>query len=893
MNRALERGISERLDARDTVAPSRSESFNDVLACAGQSGADPDALARLFWLMNAHPRLLGHRRCLQNLPCFWQTPDFIDGARAWAGSWIDDLPAWSIAAQWAANISGSVLSKLADFAREPKDALHHVLMRHGINRHSIAGVLSIRHHADVDPSIPTHNLPRAAKHFRLLQWHLFTSHAEARHHRSTLDQYLQYDRPSEWPAWPRPAAEIGLAMRHMSYAEGDALLESLTFEPQLDLFVENLAGRKKELTDIFRERRERPQLAAILNYFEDFKLYFSGMPVQRRRGNGGGTGGARIGVPGYVHFAASPQVFFQPPESDSRDSDVPWRDATRVFIHPQGLTPDALGELEEVDIAPADDLQPVMDLFPIDGRPGGVHGLWTMRTTIEAAAQRFYWDKSQLTPNELAALLGTIDPIALKADHAEALATQTEAALLIRCMLTFGCKQEEARTVRSMWTSDFDALVATGGEVLTRVVLVCPNTGLCAGFALPAIHPRYRSPPSQTPSTIARPVTGCLRLPDVLGLGDALLERQRHADVEVGGAIFSQPADALEAEIRHCLMKVNERLDDQSRPRVTAIKISRKLPSVLSRAGLDDVGVALVCGDRQYESEARLHYTQHRQEALQKAYDKAIRRIHVESGRPIRTGNQFKQPDSPARVGARFIVEDESLRRFLSNLRLEIRKRPPSRRSSQHRYHRAFILYTWLMQSLLTTVRPSAHPERLLAQLLRHECHLGIERRILPIIEKDDQYQALARPAVILPRLQRQYHHALKHASETWRWRPPDVSFPCVSPAQSVFLDWDGDQPQPVAEIVSPKWLASQLIDFGLPVPANFARGFMRTWLLKDGCSEQIVDAFLGHSGIGKSSVSMTATFDYSAHFRELNERLDHMAKSLGLDPVASLLAGD
>ena len=893
MKRELELGSSETLDARDTVAPARSKSFNDVLACAAQSGVDHDALARLFWLMNAHPRLLGHRRCMQNLSSLWQTPEFIDGACAWAGSWINDLPAWSIAAQWAANISASVLATLADFAREPKDALHHVLMRHGISRHAVAGVLSIRHHADIDPSVPTHSLPRAARNFRLLQWHLFTSHAEARHHRSTLDQYLQYDRPSEWPAWPRPAAEMGLAMRHMSYAEGDALLESLTFQPQLDIFVKNLADRKEELTNIYRERSERPQLAAVLNYFEDFERYFSGKPTKRRRRSGPGTGGARSGVPGFIHFAASPQVFFQPPESDSRDSDVPWRDSTRVFIHSQGLTPDALGELEEVDIAPADDLQPVMDLFPIDGRLGGIHGLWTMRTTIEAAAQRFYWDRSQLTPAEITVLLETIDPTAPQIDHAEPSATQTDAALLIRCMLVFGCKQEDARTVRSMWTTDFGAHVASGGELQTRVVLASPETGLCAGFALPAIHPRYRSPPNEALATIARPATNYLMLPDVLGLGDALLNHQRNAEVGVGEAIFGQPAEAIEAEIRRYLIKVNERLDAQSRPRVSLIKISRKLPSVLSRAGLDDVGVAIVCCDRQYESEARLHYTQHRLAALTKAYNKAVRRIHVESGRPIQTGYQLKQSDNRDRVGARFILEEEALRRFIGNLRSEIEKRPPSKRSKRHRYHRAFILYTWLMQSLLTTLRPSAHPERLLAQFLQHGRRLGIERCILPLIEKDDQYASLARPAVISTLLQRQYQHLLNHASETWRWRPPDVSFPAVSPAQRAFLDWDGNQSRPVAEIVTPKWLTRQLADFGLPAPANFPRGFMRTWLLKDGCSEQILDAFLGHTGIGKSSVSMTATFDYSAHFRELDERLDHMAEALGLDPVASLLAGD
>ena len=64
--------------------------------------------------------------------------------------------------------------------------------------------------------------------FRLLQWHFFCSQAEARYQHSTLEQYLQYDRMGEWPAWPRPAAAVGRA--HDLLGEDDALPDATSIE---------------------------------------------------------------------------------------------------------------------------------------------------------------------------------------------------------------------------------------------------------------------------------------------------------------------------------------------------------------------------------------------------------------------------------------------------------------------------------------------------------------------------------------------------------------------------------------------------------------------------------------------------------------------------------------
>lgn len=104
-------------------------------------------------------------------------------------------------------------------------------------------------------------------------------------------------------------------------------------------------------------------------------------------------------------------------------------------------------------------------------------------------------------------------------------------------------------------------------------------------------------------------------------------------------------------------------------------------------------------------------------------------------------------------------------------------------------------------------------------------------------------------------------------------------------------MDWADDRPKPRAQLVDGQWLARQLSQFGFPAAANFTRAYLRTWLLADGCPEQVIDAFLGHAGAGQSLTHMHGTFDFRQHLREIEVRLERMANELSLEPVASRLA--
>lgn len=565
----------EALDRHDIAAPAHSEAFQEALRQAERDGVDRDALARLFWLMNAHPRLLGHQRCLRNLLSLLSTPDFREGVAAWADEWKDDIPAWIDAAKWADKLQPSEGSKLEAFFKEPRHEKHHVLMRHGINRHPLVGALWIRHQGDPDPARPTFSLTAAGRMFRLLQWHLFCSQAQARHARSTLEQYLNYDKPSEWPAWPRPGAALGLAIRRFSYHPTDALLEGLPFETRLDTFADAVVNERDRLIKAHPREHAQQRLIALTAYFEDFKHYFEGKPARPRLHGGGGSGGGGGGrpVPGFIHLSTEPLVVFEPPEPDSGDEDVPTRTVTRVSVRGEALDTLTAADREALDLVPGEDLHPVMDLFPIEDLPGGIHGLWAQRQAIEAASQHYYWDRSQLTPLEVASLLDAIASQATEGPSHDPGAR--EAGLLLQCMLMFGCTAESARTTRSMWLPKPTSTSAQPEPLATRTVLVDPETGECAGIVVPAVAPAYASEPPEGHRECAEASQSYLLLPDIAGMGAALLQHQRRKEVQVGGAVFSESPSKLEDCVAKMLLQANQALDAASRPRLTTTKVSR------------------------------------------------------------------------------------------------------------------------------------------------------------------------------------------------------------------------------------------------------------------------------------------------------------------------------
>ncbi|MCP5286434.1 MAG: hypothetical protein H6933_16230 [Burkholderiaceae bacterium] len=694
-----------------------------------------------------------------------------------------------------------------------------------------------------------------------------------------------------------PAAAIGLALRDFSYPHWDTLLLNLPQDTELDAFAAALVDDKDALLEPYDSGEARQRVTALISYFQSILAMLEGRPEERRRGGGGGRGGSRRGIPGFIHFTMSPKVFFDPPEPNSEDEDIPSRNFTRVHFHTDQISPAAKAELEGQDIAPGEDLHPVLDLFPADSRPGGICSLWAARQAIESAAQGRFWDKSQLTPVELAALLDAIESPPCSPPGVGSPGRDAEPCLLLKTMLLLGCPLEEARTIRAMPVASLAEAVRAGQPASTRLLLVSADGSACLGFAITAISPRYLAPPKAALVANSHAANPYLTLPDSTSLGSHLLAHKRSHSSDIEGAVFQEPALALEAAAKLILHAVNHKLDPDSRPRVTLTKLQRKLPALLGRYGLEEVGIALICGDRRYVSEARLHYTQYPAERLAQAYTKAAQRLLAEGGHVGESRSSQEPPRSSIAsgdmVGARLIVRHDDLYRLVARLREVIRTRPRHLRSSYHSYHRAFLLYTLLMQSLATGIRPSSDPDRLASQISQHSPFSNHHAAIVSVVEKDSQYQSRARAVGIPKRLKDQLGHLLAHAAEAWRWQPTDLILPKGSAAQSMFLDWPEDDAAPRATVVRPQWIADQLHAQGMPAAANFHRGYLRSRLLSQRCPETVINTFLGHAPKGQSLHNLHASFDVDQHVREITAHLERIANDLGLMPLPSLLASD
>jgi|GEM_PF-3357512 len=903
----------------DTAAPFESAAYAAFIAKARQDGNDANALRHLLWLINGHPQLLGHRRCLQNLHRLLQRPELVETLEGWAEEWQVDARRWLPITQWAVTLKPTRDGALDAFFREPAHERHHVLMHRGIGRHPVAAALWTRHHEDPDPAQAHAALAAASRAFGLLQWHLTCAHAEARARSSTVDQFEHYSGTEEWPAEPIRTDDAARAVRQLSHATYDSLLQALPLQNSTPAYALALITDEAALLELADSVSAAPRVVALLRYFKAFVKMMGGEDAATRL-SGGGTGrrsGSRWTIPGFIHFGATPSVFFEPAEADSHDDDVPRRDFVRVHVSAKPLTPQAIAELESQGIAPQENLRPVVDLFPADERPGGMSSLWMRRQALEAAAQRHAFDRRNLTRHETRTLVTLLDecppPLAGSGTREPAF---TEAQLVVRSMFFMGCDLEQARAIRLMPEEQLSESASAATVQASARWIVHDGNGCCVGWAATTVQPIYKSEEAAGFRDCGNKSQHYILLPDTAGLGTKLLRHCRARGREPDGPIFVAEHDALLSQVNGLLASVNRQLDPDSRPRVTLAKVQDKLSSQLFRAGVDETAVALIVGDAAYAGQARLHYTQHPLINLRRAYQKAATRLLREAGvttacdappEPIDLGanvqcasaNRTDQTGiaEGSVVGARLIVRPDALREFVARIRDRLERRPAPSLSAWREYHDTFLLYCLAMQGLCTGGRAGSKPGIFLSAAQAADGFHGEGRHpkrallVASVAEKDDQYQARARAIFIPHKLTLQLRHLVAHDQATWRWAPAVVQPLNTTAVPGPFVSWTPDAGRNKARQVGPAWIAQQLAKNGLQAPANFHRGYLRSRLLQRDCPPQVVDCFLGHANAGEQPHGRHGTFDYGAYAQSIARHIDGICEELGLDPLRSRLA--
>ena len=895
-------------------APAHAPAHQSLIAACTDAGFDPMALRRLLWLVNAHPELVAHAQVFEHVGALLASAQSMPGIFR-EQALLDELPQWIELCRWI-SARRSALSQapaLALLDRKPQHDHDHPLLRHGVSRHGLVAALWNCHHAALIYP-PDERNPFAAHRYFQLQLQTLASYMQARFSYDQtragagyggLEHYEHYDGPREWPIAPSPTSDVGLAIRELSLAEHDQVV-SLLPEVQtaqdyakamanIDLSAWESADGKPDRIGRYLGSLKRyfARYAHLLTQGVVFRLY------RRTRSERYNTGG-RQRRPGYVNLPDVPGVFMQnqqAPDFDEDLDDFAHFEATTVFID-IGLEEDEeTSALEAAGLSPAESLEPAFQLYASQELGTKLAELRRQQLAIEMHAQALPFVYATPTPVELrtlhAFLVRRVERhLAGNARNRTQARLEGIGALILLTMLALGQPLHRVRELR------FEVLEP--GQTLSlrtehTTLILNPGAGLGAalgtptalvrGFWIPAIGPSYKTDLPEALSEMQQPplAPGFL-LPDCLGIG-VLLTRFLGTEHRTNKRVFGiEPSTSKQS--------VKQLLSAPGLERLTPMRVSRTLPTLLRSLGADATAAWLLCAETDRGDEPRMFYTQHRVDALIRLYQRASHRLARQLGisPAIKPAPLTVEPpvsdDGPAVVGARFVAPLEVVRELLNTLSAEIRtsRRTPMSGAPLVDYHASYTLYTWLFQALATSMRALTSPRANTLFLASQDD--AVHAFDAALSDKDDERSSRARLAIVDASLCLQLQNYRDHVDNLLQRLQPQID-------RKRATDWQPfvvlDERRRLAPL-TPAWVADQLAARGAPLPANFHRAFLRTQLLTHGVAGEVIDAFLGHFNEGESPFGRFSSFDYGLHRAQLMPALQSLHEALELVPLKSRL---
>lgn len=895
-------------------APAQAPAHQSLIAACTDAGFDTMALRRLLWLVNAHPELVAHAQVFEHVGALLASAQSLPGIFR-EQALLDELPQWIELCRWISERRSALAQApaLALLDRKPQHDHDHPLLRHGVSRHGLVAALWNCHHAALIYP-PDERSPVAAHRYFQLQLQTLASYMQARFSYDQtragagyggLEHYEHYDGPREWPIAPSPTSDVGLAIRELSLAEHDQVV-SLLPEVQtaqdyakamanIDLSAWESADGKPDRIGRYLGSLKRyfARYAHLLTQGVVFRLY------RRTRSERYNTGG-RQRRPGYVNLPDVPGVFMQnqqAPDFDEDLDDFAHFEATTVFID-IGLEEDEeTSALEAAGLSPAESLEPAFQLYASQEIGTRLAELRRQQLAIEMHAQALPFVYATPTPVELRTLHAFLVR-RVERHFAGNARNRTQArlegigALILLTMLALGQPLRRVRELRfellepgqtlSLRTEHTTLILNPGAGL--GAALGTP-TALVRGFWIPAIGPSYKTDLPEALSEMQQPplAPGFL-LPDCLGIG-VLLTRFLGTEHRTNKRVFGiEPSTSKQS--------VKQLLSAPGLERLTPMRVSRTLPTLIRSLGADATATWLLCAETDRGDEPRMFYTQHRVDALIRLYQRASHRLARQLGisPAIKPAPLTVEPpvsdDGPAVVGARFVAPLEVVRELLNTLSAEIRtsRRTPLFGALLVAYHASYTLYTWLYSALSTSMRALTSPRANALFLASPDD--AVHAFDAALSDKDDERSSRARLAIVDESLCLQLQNYRDHVDNLLQRLQPQID-------RKQANDWQPfvvlDERRRLAPL-TPTWVADQLAARGAPLPANFHRAFLRTQLLARGVTGEVIDAFLGHFNEGESPFGRFSSFDYGLHRAQLMPALQSLHEALELVPLKSRL---
>lgn len=873
--------------------PSESKAFRSLLDAAVTAGHDRDALRRLLWLINAHPELISHAHVFQHIGAM--LPLLENASLGPIDGWGTDIPAWRNFCEWADQKRDALatLPGLARFALQEKGSTGHPLLGEGVGRHGVVTALWSSHESlgKHDRYPPPEHETHAVRYF-YLQAQLLRGYIEGRWKFSSLDHFEAYDRAKESPIAPALTGGPTLAMREFSFTRYDGFLAALDPTFPADEFnrqLLNFNGDVQQLSPQYRDDGLR-YLASMKRFFRGVARVMSGrrpIRVTRRREFGGGGGGHKWRT-GFVP-ARAPGVYLENPPPRKSDPDFQYSSAVRAWINPGDDPVDQLKNVELSGLAPSEVLESVFELISATEYQAAMQAERFKRLAIEGSAQYFPWGLENLTLGEQMTAWDKIhQAIAAyygKPSNVSAARYRLIAGLALKFMMLFGQPVERARLMRIRWINPDAAFDPLDPPEIEYATLFCrlPATEGAApkilGFGLPALSPDYATELDEELEELSRPIADGLILPDLSDLGEDLL-RFVTLENRSDDRVFGIDPEKLSTEIKGLLRELDKRF--------TADKFERILATEIVKQSRDLVMVWIVTANQEARNEPRLFYSRKSLVDLRNAYSGAARALLRRVGfRPTNVLEPRIDGESFS-IGARFVLRTDELAGLSSGLREKLKnwRREPCDRTEIIQYNNLYLFYTYLFQSIVTSIRAITQPVGLMQDwILAGSPKSGIQTGLS---DKESRYFEKTRLVEILPELAVQYHHTHLHVQSLINRLNLERAWIAKSPEEQLLVVVDQDLD---IEPVRPGWIEQQFkLHLGVAVPANFHRAFMRAELTDRCVPPEIIDAFLGHANHGESPFSIFSTFDYARALDVLVRNIREVLVDLGLEPIESRL---
>lgn len=881
-------------------SPKDSAAHRELIAAADRASLNSMHLRRLLWLINAHPNLVGHCQVFDHIKLHLDSPVFSDQNLKWAVGWTSDIPEWRLLCSWVV-ANRRKLAQLAglrefDLSQPGK----HPIVSRGVGRHGVVAALWNKHESSIVHSKSSAIDLKASAHFLELQAHLLASYMNCRFIMSDLAFYEEYQFDEERPIAPMSTQSISVALRMFSlrkFSHFLANIPSIPSTPEFAIAIRDFRpppdkSERGNSTSSSATDSVEPYLHSVRRYF----IRFSDMqgpwrPNQSKRKRGGGSGG-HARVHGFINLPGPEGVFFEDADPQSNDPDVPIPMGQRVFVLAE--RPSEAAEIkaaphfvETSGLAPGELLEEIFPLYSPQEMKGQVLKGHFQRLAAEARAQVFPFDFSQLTPSEIAAVdRRANDWIAASVCHAQfdVVNLKLVAGLIVRTMLCFGQSVHQAWSMQVVWITPATAFDELTNFEQIRLVVQADSPGdwksACVqGFRLPGIGPDYKSDMPVGLEEVDREFTSSFLLPDLLGAGKQLAQY-----LQVTGR---KDLHGFGIDLNAAQQAVTALLESLEEPRITANKLTGAMASIITAQTGDQTLAWIVTGDQRKGNQTRMFYMRYTTQQLNDAYVRGARRMArmVGAAPPLPVSTQLARISVPS-VGARFVISIEEVRELVEQLVTHLTKPLPKVPSQGffQQYHRRYVMYTHLFQSLETSVRAITGPNDLFRMWKTSLRDYGPV--VAPLSDKDTRYSDRSRMVQIRPPLDLQFEHYQKHIEHLHlHIKSAFASIKSRQERQPFFLIDDRYQ----FKDLTPTDFAEFLNEYtSCPVPANFHRGFLKTELILRKIPPEIVDAHFGHAGFGESSHSWTSSFDFGLHVPRIAAAIQDIHDAIGLRPIVS-----